>query len=388
MAISEKASFNPTVYLNNKLNGRSEDELNNPSRSVLEIPTVYYKDILNKANLAKKRVWYAGMYFVVGHATGILENTLIKAAQRGVDARLRIDSISDFMLHEGKIFFGRKPKPKDNSHPFEKETTDQIFLNLEASDVLVTKTNPFGRIGELVPIFGRNHGKMTVIDDLVWVGGLNFSDVFFSEGVADYNVRMGRPGVVRAVADHFKKTDENRIARDYSIECDSEYKFLADAGKRGESIIYDGAQKMVDEALPHEEIIFISQHFPDGPLLDKLISRSKKGNPVTIIASHKNKKRIPKNPNSIEFEVKRRISNAENLSVLYYPGHVHAKLLMVGQRKALFGSHNLVTIGIRLGTEEIAIQTTDLDLLGQLSQFVNVIKDASSYPLTSDHLQS
>jgi phosphatidylserine/phosphatidylglycerophosphate/cardiolipin synthase-like enzyme len=67
------------------------------------------------------------------------------------------------------------------------------------------------------------------------------------------------------------------------------------------------------------------------------------------------------------------------IPINHYSGWVHSKLLLVdddngSSGQVLFGSHNLSNDGGKMGTEEIALLSSDGDLIDPLRTYFNGMK--------------
>lgn len=65
----------------------------------------------------------------------------------------------------------------------------------------------------------------------------------------------------------------------------------------------------------------------------------------------------------------RNLDQYPNLTFRHSRDRVHAKLLIVDDTQALFGSHNLVDTGVLMGTEELAVRSHNPQLVKQLVTF-------------------
>jgi hypothetical protein len=114
----------------------------------------------------------------------------------------------------------------------------------------------------------------------------------------------------------------------------------------------------------------MSQLPPEGKLLNKLIEKSKEGIQIEVITSKKDSPQFTTYPYKISLlYFKWATRNNKNIRLIHLPQQVHAKLMIIDKKIALFGSHNLVSSGVILGTEEIAIETTDEMLIKHLITF-------------------
>ena len=155
----------------------------------IQVPIQYTSDFAREARYAQKRVWVQCMDFEMGHASGITQNAMRQAAVRGVDTRLTIDGFAVAMVNdkmgiipkhgEDKAF--QQVTQKADRDMFEGTDDDRSMfykLGLKNAGVDVVVTNP--KIAKIIPVqlfpfIGRNHMKITIVDDIAWFGGVNIA---------------------------------------------------------------------------------------------------------------------------------------------------------------------------------------------------------------------
>ncbi len=136
---------------------------------------------------------------------------------------------------------------------------------------------------------------------------------------------------------------------------------FVDSGKRRQSIIYDRALALIDEA---KESVFITcQYFPNHITARHLKAAQKRGVKVTIVYNNPDKDLWPFTL------VHRAVVRLERLRRPYDFFHrelpkgtdfLHAKLIAT-ESAAMIGSHNYVRAGVNFGTAEIALLRHDPD---------------------------
>lgn len=332
----------------------------------LQEPVVFLENFISAIQVARKRVWFQAMVMEHGKVFSQVENELISASKRGVDVRINVDSVSERYVHGDLDLLpvvSRKKKAIENE---KNRLTNGLLGRLVEGGVKITVMNPPGIIAKLLPVSGRNHIKMYIVDDIVWLGGLNFYDKAFSN--LDFVVRFDQTDIVRASIAQFEMVNERKPLNDYIVDCEGDYRLVIDSGKRGVSLIYDEALKLVDSS--KKSIVFVSQLVPEGQILDSLLEKACGGLSVTIITSHPTDKTFTKYPLKWSYtRFKRRIRKREDLKFIHLDRKVHAKLIIVDEQVAFFGSHNFVDAGVLMGTEEIAVRTRDTGLVRQLVKF-------------------
>lgn len=345
-------------------------------------PMQFIIDWRRAVSHAKKRVYLECMSFEYGHAPGLIQQALYEAAYNGLDARANIDAFSDGSFNDEIKWI-----PKRGKKQFETlEALDKdMKQSLVDAGVKVTKVNPrikkFGidLPAKVFPFIGRNHTKIFIVDDTVWFGGLNVSTTHGEK--ADFVVKFQDPRIAGPLVDLFGMVNENRPEKDFRKQLTDHYALIVDRGDAGKSMILDEAEGLVGEAT--ESIEFLSQVPPSGSLLDNLIERAKAGVAVNVVIS--NEKEYQSNSVPFGILVKhefngfmKKIQGIENIQVFHYSeGKVHGKLIIVDGKDAMFGSHNFARSGVKAGTQEACIETTDPRLIPQLQRTIDSIKDGS-----------
>lgn len=153
---------------------------------------------------ATERVYIQVMTFDGDKAGQGVADRLIEAAQRGVDVRVTIDLFAFRYVSDTR-------STRDEVVE-EAAATHEMFDRLEASGVKVTYVGPWGPLLLSGPV--RSHKKIFVVDDAVYLGGINISDHNFewfdlvvrtrdadtvSETVADFHsTRRGERGAINS----------------------------------------------------------------------------------------------------------------------------------------------------------------------------------------------
>ena len=212
------------------------------------------------------------------------------------------------------------------------------------------------------PFAGVTHVKWTIVDDTVYCfGGVNMH----GKGARniDYMLKTKDKKLADLLANEHKKiitTDRNPT--DYS----GFYKqlgygiLLIDSGEKNESMIYERAVELAKQA---ESILFVSQYCPTGKLA-KILQRKK----ATIYYNQ------PKNAHRWTKLMLRFSRLTTGLKSRYKKStYLHAKFIVFtmndGSKVALSGSHNFSYTGVRFGTREVELETSDKKVIEQLEEF-------------------
>ncbi len=329
-------------------------------------PIEFLKDVEEKAKQAQHRFFAQAMEVEPEKLSGRLFSSMIEAAGRGVDTRLNVDYYS-YLLTEG-VFnylpaFGKLSERRRES----KKQKEETFKKLEESGGKVTAINPPQDLADhLFPVRNRNHMKIVVIDDIAWIGGINFRDMYFH--IQDFMVRIPDQEIAKTLIDIFLSVESKTLIKNSYQTFQNGDELFIDSGTEDTSIIMDEAIKMVTSA--SKKILLATAFVPGGAFLKALTRRWREGIELSIITpSIKTVGGIFKLVNGYhkaEIMLKNRA-----FPITYSNANIHAKLLITDDTTALFGSHNYSHEGVKLKTAELAMKTQENNLVSQLIQFYN-----------------
>lgn len=332
-------------------------------------PLNFLKDVVNEASNAKTRVWMQSMYMDLGNVSQEVTDVLKNTAMRDLDTRLHTDWFGQ-STSEGKVLYAANI-PVIGSF-FEaatiKRKKEMLYDDLEKSGVQITITNTPTFIERIFPYKGRNHMKITIIDEIVYIGGVNFGDKDFT--YVDFMVKITDREIVRTCIDIYQKIEKNAL-EDAVIPCNAESTIVIDSGKTGVSPILETAVAAANTAT--KSIKHACQFTPDGPFLQALHTAYIRKVAVKVITPYQNTFNslfaLIHIGNSILMKMKHRIIP---LHVLHQM--VHAKLTIFDTNLAVIGSHNLSEKGVMMRTAEIALFTKNKRLLQNLSEYFDKLK--------------
>lgn len=363
------------IMTNEQLSLSPEKLADQGGKYELMSPYDFLNQFIQTARMAKDRLYVQAMYFEDDHVFGTMANALKQSAKRSVDTRLTFDYFT-FMVSGGRINYFPILSTSDRSYSYHKQArVHALTRELQQAGVRVTITNPPKPIDKLIPTLGRNHKKTVIIDDTAWLGGLNYSQKDFNR--PDFMVRIEEPTVVEALSSQYDTANENRPHHDYSISCKPGTALLIDVGTPNKSLILDTASDLVSNA--KKSVKVITQFNPDGKFLEALHHAHARGVDAEVIVS---------NPDFITERLAWIFDRNSHLQMYrkglqipinHYSGWVHSKLLLVdddsgSSGQVLFGSHNLSNDGVKMGTEEIALLSSDGDLIDPLRTYFNGMK--------------
>lgn len=317
----------------------------------LVLPQDYINQATNLSDSATKRIYLVSLSIIRDSATNDFIDSVMKVSQRGIDVHVAADFLTFVYTFSGswlRLFTGRDTSIAEKlRHEFKKSGAKFYWLGKQYV--------PF--------LFGRTHSKWTVIDDDVFTfGGVNIEKAGIEDKV-DYMFHIHNRKLANLLVNEQHKIEQadpiSRMLKNHFIKTDYGT-VLLDSGQIGKSIIYDHAIKLAQES---KSVIFVSQYCPSGAL-GRALSQT---NAKVYFNRKDNAGRI----NRVMIGNRKMIDQQHNLYT--HPRYLHAKFIIGtlpdGTKRAITGSHNFATAGAHAGTREIALETTDPEIINQLENF-------------------
>jgi cardiolipin synthase len=301
---------------------------------------------------AKQRVYLTSMVMADHTSTNELLTAIIAAAKRGVTVNVAADIFTFGEVNGGFL-------PIRYYSPGTKDTNNMVKELKKAGVVF----HWLGR-SRMTIFNGRTHSKWCIIDDTVFTfGGVNLYDGGIDN--VDYMFRTDdAPLASRLVEEQLRIQRSERKSGNYpsAIVELKDQKILIDGGIIGQSVIYRRACELAEEA---KKIVFVSQYCPTGKLAR--ILKSKKH-----VKLYYNKASNAQGLNSLVISFSQFVSGLQ--TSYRKKRYLHAKFIIFtmedGTKRAITGSHNFAYTGVLLGTREIALETADPLIIGQLKEFI------------------
>lgn len=312
----------------------------------------YYTHLMEKVRSAKKSISITSFDLIYDEKTKPLLDEVILAAKRGVKVTLSADTMTFNEIR--KKHFG----PIDTKHPSSLPMRNFIDKLEEAGGKFawLSKTNLMN------PYKGRNHEKWSIVDDDVFCfGGINLYKSGFNTN--DFMFHTNNAKLAKQL-----EAEHQKIVADYEDFEGAHYiindksEFFIDSGKTGYSTIYNHACKLAKKA---RAITYVSQYYPTGRLGHYL-----KDTKTTYYINRPGNAKGLANKLMLIFDMLRcRIKNN-----YHKRRYLHAKFIIFtmqdGSEVAITGSHNFSYAGVRYGTIEVAMKTSDPNIISQLRSFV------------------
>ena len=273
--------------------------------------------------------------------------SLVRAAERGIDVSVAFDRRSYMDIREA-------PRLK------------------RFGSELANAGGALALLGEPLlpnPAAGRSHSKLWRIDEASYFGGgVNLSDESFD--THDFMLRSTDAALGAALDAHLVPSiGPETTQEDYRIVIDDANALLVDGGAKNHSLIFDSAVAMVHDV---EKAWYVSQFLPGKALERKLLEEVPPEN-LTVLAntasSSQGRAKLIARIDTLFSRVNNRYTGRRR---------VHAKFIVVqkkdGSYEAITGSNNFSDWGIRFGTKEAALHTTDQATCEALIRFTQSLQ--------------
>ncbi|MGH7142489.1 MAG: phospholipase D-like domain-containing protein [Candidatus Saccharimonadales bacterium] len=280
-----------------------------------------------------------------------LVEVLSAAAQRGVEIKLALDERTLPIMQRIPLNRTKQALIHKTSDSLQRLQTAGV------SYAIINKT--FKRL--INQYAGRLHIKVATINDEVYIGGCNLA----SDSQIDMMVHWNDPKLAKWLYELISTMIQKQSSRlslgtkDQEILLDKNTKLLLDVGKPKQSIIYEQALLLIDNA--QDWIVMTCQFFPNSTTARHLALAYNRGVDVSLYFNHPSKHRPGHNILHhvvLLHERTRRPSALFKQQLSKDLPFVHAKLLAT-EHGAMIGSHNYVAAGVNFGTVELTLVRYD-----------------------------
>lgn len=321
----------------------------------------FYEDFLSQIKSAQQKILIQTMIMQPGPLMDQIIESICEKALVGVKVTILLDNVT-YQYDEGILPL----VPTISLEYLKKYKLLRSQLNimiekLRKSGAVVQLQNENKLAEWLWPAWGRNHRKIYIVDNVVWIGGINLHEMGFCS--FDVMVRLSENNVVSAWEKVFWET---RL--EGQIELGNKSRIFLDSGKSTKSWIYEGVLYEVERS--NGKVVFASQFPPQGRLLKLLCKISNRRDVEVYISAKEQYQSILDKFLLRNFEGT--VREFSNIKVRYAMKKVHAKMLIL-DGLLIVGSHNLVETGILMHTAECALFAVDTALIGEANKFINTI---------------
>jgi cardiolipin synthase A/B len=280
---------------------------------------------------ARRRVLVQAMTFE-GDAAGRPIAEAI-AASAAADRRVLVDDYTRHVINDTFLALSR-----DRALHAEAAATWLMFDRLRASGTGLRVTNPVGRNPLRYPL--RNHKKLLVIDDAVWLGGINFSDHNFAWH--DMMLRIADDQVADWAATQFDADWRGQPqGASLAISADLVLDSLTGIGNAA------GFAPLLRQFAEADDRIELISAYPTFPFVDALAQAAARGVAVTIYTPRPNNKPIIR-------DYLQRVGARSGLEIRLLPEMTHVKAAVIDERTVVVGSSNFDFVSLRASAEYIA----------------------------------
>ena len=322
---------------------------------ILEGSKAFMNDLESEALSAKERFYVQVMTFEGDSAGEQLISLMLRSSAR--KKCLLIDCYSKAVINDTFVFSIRYLKDPE----FRKEVTNtrRLVKRAESNGIEVVFTNPLGFLGWRYPL--RNHKKIVVVDNISYLGGINFSDHNFSwhDMMVKLDYEKLSTTLVRDIHSTIKQKNQS------IVELIDKNKLYLLNGSRSQEV-YEEFFRNFRQA--KSSIIIISPYV-SNPMLSVLRDLSKEVE-ITIFTPEDNNKGI--------FKKALLSANTDNrFKIIQLPGMTHMKAILIDDEQFFFGSSNYDLISYYF-EQEVVFQMMDSTLINQFKGILERLLDSGS----------
>lgn len=255
------------------------------------------------------------------------------ATSKASDRRVLVDDYTRHVINDTFLRGCRDPALRA-----EASATWDMFAALEASGAGVRITNPIAGNWLRYPL--RNHKKLLVIDDVAWIGGINFSDHNFAWH--DMMLRLEGAEVADWLAGAFQADwtgEAHSDRRAFGPELD-----LLSLSGRDNPARFAPLLASLSQA---GEAIEVISAYPTFPFVDALVAAAARGLAVTIHTPRPNNKPIVR-----DYLIAR--TRGTGVKVRLLPAMTHVKAALIDGRELIAGSSNFDFVSYRTSADYVA----------------------------------
>jgi cardiolipin synthase len=309
---------------------------------------------------ARRRVLIQAMTFE-GDAAGLSVAEAI-GHSGAADRRVLVDDYTRQVINDTFLALTRKP-----AIHAEARATAAMFGRLLRQGAGVRVTNPIGRNPLRYAL--RNHKKLLVIDDVAWLGGINFSDHNFAWH--DMMVRVEHPALADWLAQEFD--------RDWRGEGGS-----AAAEIGGATLLsMDGANNpagfapLIKAFAGAQRSLEVVSAYPTFPFVEAMGQAARAGAQVTLYTPRPNNKPIIR-------DYLLGVAEAAGIRIRLTPMMTHAKAALIDGEALVVGSSNFDFVSYRANAEYVAVLRDPALIAAFREHVLFPLQAGSTAPLPAD----
>ena len=309
---------------------------------------------------AQRRVLVQAMTFE-GDAAGLGVAAAI-GHSHATDRRVLVDDYTRQVINDTFLALTRKPEIQA-----EARETAAMFERLQRQGAGVRVTNPIGRNPLRYAL--RNHKKLLVIDDIAWLGGINFSDHNFAWH--DMMVRVEHRGLADWLAGEFD--------RDWRGEGGSRTAEIAGATL----LSMDGADNpagfapLIAAFAGAQRSLEVVSAYPTFPFVEAMGQAARARAQVTLYTPRPNNKPIIR-------DYLLGVAESAGIEIRLTPMMTHAKAALIDGEALVVGSSNFDFVSYRANAEYVAVLRDPTLIAESREHVLSPLQAGSTAPLSSD----
>lgn len=280
---------------------------------------------------ARRRVLIQAMTFEADAAGQAVAEAI--AGSAADDRRILVDDYTRHVINDTFLRSSRDPDLMA-----EAVATWAMFDTLQASGAQVRVTNPIAGNWLRYPL--RNHKKLLVMDDVAWIGGINFSDHNFAWH--DMMLRLEGADVADWLAGAFD-VDWTGKPRSDRRNFGETFELLSLSG-------HDNARHfapLLARLTEARETIEVISAYPTFPFTDALVTAARRGVAVTLYTPRPNNKPIVR-----DYLLAR--TRGTGIAVRLLPQMTHVKAALIDGEELIAGSSNFDFVSYRTSADYVA----------------------------------
>ena len=310
---------------------------------------------------ARRRVLIQAMTFEGDAAGTAVANAVIASPAR--ERRVLVDDYTRHVVNDTFLALSR-----DRALHAEAKATWDLFDAMVASGAGLRLTNPVGR--NPLRYATRNHKKLLVIDDVAWIGGINFSDHNFAWH--DMMVRIECPEVANWLAAEFDRDWSGQTAT--SSAAVNGFDLLSLDGSANEA----GFEPILDLIGGARQSIEVVSAYPTFPFVDALAAAAARGLPVRLYTPRPNNKPVIR-------DYLMGVARKSGLDIRLTPMMTHAKAMLVDGEALVVGSSNFDFVSHRANAEYVATIRDSALIEAFTARLLEPLREGASAPEAADH---
>jgi cardiolipin synthase len=283
---------------------------------------------------ARRRLYLQAMTFEADRAGGAVGRAV--ADSRATDRRILVDHYTRFVVNDRFVWW--PGYWRDPAFRQEIRDTASMFRGLQREGVGVRLTNPVGPL--LIGYSARNHKKMILVDDVAYIGGVNFSDHNFAWH--DVMLRIAGADVADFLAGDFLATYEGQSH--YGEARFRDITLYALDG-RNNHLGFRNVLALIEQA--REQICVVSPYLT-FPFVEALEHAGKRGVAVQLITPAANNKPVVR-------DYLFRSAQRAKFDLRLAPEMSHVKAMLIDGRKLILGSTNFDFVSYHVEEEIVGV---------------------------------